>query len=53
MAPFQRRLEGVGGIDGNFPDHLEHIIAHVVGAKMNEIPIGWQAYIVGVSQRMR
>ena len=53
MAPFQRRLEGVGGIDGNLPDHLEHLSTHIVGAKMNEIPIGLQAYTVGVSQRMR
>ena len=53
MAPFQHRLEGVGGIDGSFPDHLEHITAHIVGVKMNEIHIGLQAYTVGVSQRMR
>ena len=53
MAPFQHRLEGVGGIDGNLPDHLEHLTAHIVGAKMNEIPIGLQAYTVGVSQKMR
>jgi len=49
MAPFQRRLEGNGGVDGNLPGHLEHLTAHVVGARMNEIPIGWQAYTVGVS----
>lgn len=53
MACFQRRLEGVGGIDGNLPDHLEHLTAHIMGAKMNEIPIGLHAYTVGVSQRMR
>ena len=53
MAPFQRRLEGVGGIDGNLPDHLEHLTAHIVGANMNEIPIGLQSYTVGISQRMR
>lgn len=53
MAPFQRRLEGVRGIDSNLPDHLEHLTAHIVGAKMIEIPIGWQAYTVGVSQRMQ
>ena len=49
MAPFQRRLEGDGGIDANLPGHLEHLTAHVVGTRMNEIPIGWQAYTVGVS----
>ena len=53
MPPFQRKLEGVGGIDDNLPDHLEHLTAHIVGAKMNEIPIGLQAYTVGVSQRMQ
>ena len=49
MAPFQRRMEGVGGIDGNLSEHLEHLTAHIVGAKMNEIPIGLQAYTMGVS----
>ena len=53
MAPFHRRLEGNGGVDDNLRGHLEHLTAHVVGARMNEIPIGWQAYTVGVSQRMR
>ena len=53
MTPFQRRLEGVGGIDDNLPDHLEHLTTHIVGVKMNEIPIGLQAYTVGVSHRMR
>jgi len=33
MAPFKRRLEGVGGIDGNLLDHLEYLTAHVVGGK--------------------
>ena len=53
MAPFQRRLEGNGGVDENLPGHLEHLTAHVGGVRMNEILIGWQAYTVGVSQRMR
>ena len=53
MAPFQRILQGDGGVDANLPGHLEHLTAHVVGARMNEILIGWQAYTVGVSQRMR
>ena len=52
MAPFQRRVEGMGGIDGNLLSHLEHLTAHVLGANMNSIPIDMQMYIVGVSQRM-
>ena len=53
MEPFQRRLEGARGIDANLPGHLEHLTANVVGARMAEIPIGWQAYTMDVSQRMR
>ena len=53
MDPYQRRLEGAGGIDANLPGHLEHLTANVVGVRMNKVPIGWQAYTVDVSQRMR
>lgn len=53
MAPFQRRVEGMGGIDENLSSHIEHLIAHVPRAKMNEIPIDLQMYTIGVSQRMQ
>ena len=53
LDPYRRRLEGVGGVDVNLLDHLECLTANVVGARMAEIPIGWQLYTVDVSQRMR
>ena len=53
LDTYQRRLEGAGGIDANLPGHLEHLTANVVGVRMNEVLIGWQAYTVDVSQRMR
>ena len=40
VEPFQRRQGGDGGIDANLPGHLEHLTAQVMGARMNEIPIG-------------
>ena len=49
LEPYQRRLEGAGGVDANMPGHLEHLTANVVGVRMNEVPIGWQAYTVDVS----
>ena len=53
LDPYQRRLEGVGGVDANLPDHLEHLTADVVGLRTADIPIGMQGYTVDVSQRMR
>jgi len=53
LDPYQRRLEGVGGVDANLPDHLERLTADVAGLRMADIPIGMQGYTVDVSQRMR
>ena len=53
LEPYRRRLEGAGCVDVNLPRNLEHLTSNVVGARMAEIPIGWQLYIVDVSQRMR
>lgn len=53
MDPFQRMLEGVGGIEANLPDHLKHLTARIAREKMNEIPLGLQVYTIEVSHRMR
>ena len=53
LDPYQRRLEGVGGVDANLPDHLECLTADVAGLRMADIPIGLQGYTVDVSGRMR
>ena len=53
IDPYQRRLDGVEGVDANLPDHLEHLTADVAGLRMADIPIGLQGYTVDVSQRMR